>query len=167
MTTVAVNTYTHSVTYLADNMLKSVKDVIRLIGLDPTNFVDDWSTNMRAIKTWLGTGHLRTVILEVFDPRTDALVGRWDIDVVYGWNASGDGAFWADTENLRYHIRKAGVAPSEARYRLLLDNAPGRPDVEGWGSVTSRSTAGMVRQSLGSTIEHNGLGATAAYWRKV
>ena len=56
MTTVAVNTYTHSVTYLADNMLKSVKDVIRLVGLDPTNFVDDWSLNMRAIKTWLGTG---------------------------------------------------------------------------------------------------------------
>jgi hypothetical protein len=37
MTSVAVNTYTHSVVYVADNILKSMKDIIRLSGLDPTN----------------------------------------------------------------------------------------------------------------------------------
>ena len=36
MTNVAVNTYTHSVTYVADNILKSLKDIIRLSGLDPS-----------------------------------------------------------------------------------------------------------------------------------
>ena len=42
MTSVAVYTYTHSVTYVADNILKSFKDIIRLSGLDPAKFVDDW-----------------------------------------------------------------------------------------------------------------------------
>lgn len=165
MTSVAVNTYTHSVTYLADNILKSFKDVIRLSGLDPGRLVADWETNMHALKTWLGTGDLERVVLEVFNPRTGALIVRWDIDVVYNWS-SGDGSFWTDTEQLKYHIRKAGMAPSDASYDILIKTKPGRPDVAGWGTGTYRSTEGFVRHSLGSTIEHYGLGGSAAYWRK-
>ena len=165
MTTVAVNTYTHSVTYVADNILKSMKDIIRLSGLDPTNLVDGWSSNMRALQIWLGSQHLETVVLEIFDSKSDALVGRWDIDVIYT-TGSGDGGFWTDTEQIKYHVRKAGLTPREAKYRLLLQNKHGRPDVQGWGPAEYRSTNGFVRHSLGSTIEHNGLGGNAAYWRK-
>ena len=104
-------------------------------------------------------------MLEIYNPKTDALIGRWDIDIVYGWS-SGDGSFWTDTEQLKYHIRKAGLAPSDASYRFLLHTKPGRPDVNGWSKATGRSTDGMVRHSLGSTIEHSGLGGNAAYWRK-
>ena len=75
-------------------------------------------------------------------------------------------AFWTDTEQLKYHIRKAGLAPGDARYEMLLQPRPGRPDVEGWSKGAYRSTDGMVRHSLGSTIEHSGLGGNAAYWRK-
>jgi hypothetical protein len=164
MTSVAVNTYTHSVTYLADNILKSFKDIIRLSGLEPGKFVAGWESNIRAIKTWLSTGDLEQVILEVFDPRTNALVVRWDIDIIYNW--SGDGSFWTDTEQLKYHIRKAGFAPSDATYDILLKTMPGRPDVTGWGPGSYRSTDGFVRHSLGSTINHYGLGGNAAYWRK-
>jgi hypothetical protein len=164
MTSVAVNTYTHSVIYVADNILKSFKDIIRMSGLDPAKFADNWETNMRAIKAWLGSGDLEKVILEVFNPSTGALVVRWDIDIVYGW--SSDGGFWTDTEQLRYHIRKAGLAPSDASYDILLKTKPGRPDVAGWGPGGFRSTDGFVRHSLGTTIGHNGLGASAAYWRK-
>ncbi len=165
MTSVTVNTYTHSVTYVADNILKSLKDIVRLSGLDPSKLVDGWESNMLALRTWLDSGDLQTVILEIYDPRTDALITRWDIDIVYNWS-SGDGSFWTDTEQLKYAIRKSGVAPSAASYRLLMDNKPGRPAVPGWSSTTYRSTSGMVRQSLGSTIEHSGLGGSAAYWRQ-
>ncbi|MEA3015197.1 MAG: hypothetical protein QOD42_3742 [Sphingomonadales bacterium] len=165
MSSVAVYSYTHSVTYVADNILKSLKDIIRLSGLDPSKLVGSWESNMRAVRTWLESGHLRTVVLEIYDPRTDALVTRWDVDIVYTW-ASGDGSFWTDTDQLRYAIKKAGLVPAAASYRLLMDNKPGRPDVSGWTTSSYRSTDGMVRQSLGSTIEHSGLGASAAYWRK-
>jgi hypothetical protein len=165
MTTVTVNTYTHSVVYVADNILKSLKDIIREVGLDPAKLMGDYETNMRALRAWLSSQDLRQVNLEIYDPVTDALITRWDLDIAYGWSAD-DGNFWTDTDQLRYAIRKAGVVPSTARYRLLMDNKPGRPDVAGWSPDTYRSTVGMVRQSLGSTIEHNGLGASAAYWRK-
>lgn len=165
MSTVAVYSYTHSVTYVADNILKSLKDIIRLSGLDPSSFVGDWATNMLAVQTWLNTGDLRKVVLEIYNPRTDALVFRWDIDISYSWS-SGDGSFWTDTDQLRYAIRKAGLASNEARYRLLLDTHPGRPDVIGWSQASYRSIDGMVRQSLGSTIEHSGLGASTSYLRR-
>jgi Bacterial HORMA domain 2 len=165
MTAVAVNTYTHSVTYVADNILKSLKDIIRLSGLDPSEFVGDWDLHMRGIQTWLGTGDLERVKLEIYDPETDALIFLWEIDIAYGWSG-GDGAFWTDTEQLRYAIRKAGLVPSEARYRLLLNTKSGRPDVPGWSKATGRSTDGMVRQGLGTTVEHSGLGANTSYLRR-
>lgn len=165
MTNVVVNTYTHSVTYVADNILKSLKDIIRLSGLDPTKFVEDWDVSKRGIKAWLESKDLRCVTLEIFDPKTDALIVRWDVDISYGWT-DGDGNFWADTEQLKHAIRKTGVAPSEARYRIVTDTNPGRPNVLGWSSTSYRSTAGMVKQSLGTTVEHSGLAANAGYWRR-
>lgn len=165
MTTVAVYSYTHSVTYVADNILKSFKDIIRMSGLDPAKFARDWEVNIRGIKAWLMSGHLERVTLEIYHPRTDALIIRWDIDISYSWT-NGDGSFWTDTEQLRYAIRKAGVAPSEVNYDLVARTKPGRPEVAGWSSCSARSTAGMVRQALGTTIEHSGLAASAAYWRR-
>lgn len=164
MTVVAVNTYTHSVTYVADNILKSFKDILKLSGLDPMAFINDWETNRRAIRAWLESGDLEKVILEIFHPSTGALITRWDIEIVYGW--TGDGGFWTDTEQLKYHIKKAGIAPSQAAYDILLKTKPGRPNVDGWGPGSFRSTDGFVRHSLGSTLSHSGLAGNAAYWRK-
>lgn len=74
MTSVAVNTYTHSVTYLADNILKSLKDIILFSGLDPSAFVDDWETHKRGVHTWMMSSDLETVTLEIYNPRTDVLI---------------------------------------------------------------------------------------------
>ena len=165
MSSVSVYSYTNSVTYVADNVLKSLKDIIRLSGLDPTGLTERWESTQRALKTWIESKDLERVILEVYDPATDRLVIRWDIDIVYSWSAN-EGTFYTDTEQLRYHILKAGIAPSQAKYQILLQNKPGYPAVAGWGDGAYRSTTGMVKQSLGSTIEHSGLGANAGYWRK-
>jgi len=165
MTSVVVNTFTNSVIYVADNILMSMKEIIRLSGLDPSNLVEGWSLHKRGLQSWLLSRHLETVVLEVFDPNTDALVGRWDIDVIYTTGV-GDGVFWTDTAQIKYHIQKVGVVPSQARYRLLLQNKPGADEVDGWGPGKYRSTDGFARHSLGSTIEHNGLGGNTAYWRK-
>ena len=164
MSTVSVYSYTHSVTYVTDNVLRSLKDIIRLSGLSPANLANSWESKHRAIKTWIESRHLERVELEIFNPATNALIVRWDLDIVYQWS-NGDGSFYTDTEQLKYAIKKAGVAPESANYEIILKTKPGRPDVSGWGPATSRSTDGMVRQTLGSTVEHSGLGASAAYWR--
>lgn len=165
MTSVTVNTYTHSVTYVSDNILKSLKDIIVQSDLDPAKLVGEWSVMQRGLRTWLESQHLERVVLEIYNPKTDALAVRWDLEISYGWSAD-DGNFWVDTEQLVYHMRKVGLPPSEAKYRVVLHNKPGRPDVTGWSPCEMRSTEGMVRQSIGSTVEHCGLSANASYWRK-
>ena len=161
--TVAI-TYTHTVTYVTTKMLLTLKEIIREIGLDPAVLADGWSTYENAISTWLSTQHLQRVILEVYDPRTDALVTRWDLDVVY--TTIGDGALWVDTAAIRYSIAKAGLVPSSCRYDIILRATPGRPDVTGWSSCTYRSTDGFNRFSVGATVGGNGLSAQASYWSK-
>lgn len=164
-TYVVVNTYTHSVTYVTDKLLTSIKSIIRLSGLSPAKMTDSWVTLERGIKTWLGTQHLEEIHLEVFNPTTDKLVGRWDFAIFYGFQ--GDGAFWVDTDDIKYHIQKAGYWPSTCEYRIVVTNKPGRPDVSGWSTTTLRSTSGFVRQSIGTTINGSGLNAGTGYWRSV
>lgn len=166
MSTVAVYSYAQSVTFVADNILRSFKDIIRLSGLNPEQFVGDWDVLQRGISRWIDSRHLDFVTLEIYNPTTDELIKRWDISVSYTW-AEDAGTFWTDTEQLRMAIRKAGLSPEQAKYRVLVKNKEGRPGVDGWSATTFRSADGFVKQSLGSTIDHNGLSANASYWRKV
>ena len=69
-TFVAVNTYTHSVTYVTDNILRSLQDIVRLSGLDPARIADDWTVLERGISTWIESKHLETIVLEVYNPST-------------------------------------------------------------------------------------------------
>lgn len=159
-----VNTYAYSATYVADNVLLSLKEIIRESGLNPEKLTNDWFVLQLGLSTWLRTGHLKRVVLEVYKPLTGALVGRWDFDISYG--VVGDGSMWINTEDVRYHILKAGSWPSTCDYEIIVSNSPGRPDVSGWGETTFRSTEGFVRQSIGTTVDGSGISAGAAYWRR-
>ena len=164
-TSVFVNTYAYSVTFVADKMLVSLKEIIRESGLSPVKLVSDWRILQRGISTWLKTQHLEMVTLEVFNPDTNALVGRWDFEIYYG--ASGDGDMWVNTEDIKYHIRKAGLWPSLCDYRIVVTTKDDSPAVTGWSATVLRSTAGFIRHSIGTTINAQGaVRAGTAYWRK-
>jgi hypothetical protein len=165
MTSTITFSRTHSHTFVADNISKSLKDIIRLTGMDPAKFAERIPSLNRAISAWLQSGHLQEVVLEIYTPSNNNLVGRWDIEVRYDWD-SGDGSFFADWEQIKYAIQKSGTVPSSANYNVILVVSPNEPHVDGWSSCEFRSTEGLVRQGIGSTIEHNGLGTSTAYWRK-
>jgi hypothetical protein len=164
-TFVVVNTYAYSVTYVTGKILNSIKNIIRLSGLSPEKLIDEWAILERGIMTWLSGEFLEEIHLEVYSPVTDALIGRWDFEIFYGY--TGDGAFWVDPDAIKYHIKKAGVWPSSCEYRIVVTTKPGRPDVAGWRTTTLHSTDGFVRQSIGTTIDGSGLSAGTGYWRKV
>jgi hypothetical protein len=163
-TSTFVISYAYTVTYVTTKMLLVLKEIIREIGLDPSRFTNDFDTYEDAVSTWISSRHLQRVTLEVYDPRTDGLVTRWDIDVMY--STIGEGRLWVDTAAVRYAIAKAGVAPSSCSYDIKLKNAPGRPDVPGWGPCGFRSTDGLRRYSVGATVGGNGLHAQTAYWSR-
>lgn len=162
---VKVNTYTHSLTYVTDQMLRSLQLIIILAGLDPANFVNDWATHELAIKTWLLSGHLQSVVLEVTHPFVGGLVTRCDFNIDYGYG-DGNGSMWVDTDALRFAITKLGVIPAHCNYKITLITLPGRPYVPGWGAGSLLSTSGFTKQGLGATIGTHAIGAQASYWRR-
>jgi hypothetical protein len=167
MSTVAiVNTYVYSVTYLTDKMLRSLQELIRDLGLDPAKFTTGWVSSDLAISTWLKSGHLETIALEIYDPaQSSKAILVPEFEIVYG-SGDDDGSFWVDGEALRYEILKAGTLSSQCTYSLICTNKPGRPDVDGWELVDGRSREGMTRYVAGKTISAPGLSANSSYWAR-
>jgi hypothetical protein len=163
-TFVVVNTYSHSVTYVTDNILRCLQDIVRQSGLNPNKIASDWDVLERGIKKWIDTRDLEELSLEVYNPKDDKLIGRWDFTIYYGYT-DGSGSFYVDTDQIKWAIRKAGVWPGDADYRIVADTKAGQPDVYGWSSTTYRSAAGFVKQSIGTTVEGAGLSAGASFWR--
>lgn len=157
-----VDTYVHTVTYVTDKLLLSVKEIVRESGLNTAKMSRKWADLERAISTWITSRHLKQVQLEIFNPKTQMLVCRWDLEILYGYG--GDGSLWVDTDAVRYNIAKAGLIPSVCDYRITVTTARGAPAVEGWGSCTMYSTDGLSRYTIGTTIGGNGLGASISYW---
>lgn len=161
---VSVNTHSHSVAYVTDQMLRSLRSIITWTGLDPKQFVDEWASYELAVRTWLDSQHLQTVVIEITNT-SGGLATRWDFSVDYGYG-SGDGSMWADTQALKFAIAKAGVQPSECKYSISLLTKPGKSSVAGWGTGTLLSTDGFTKQSVGTTIGTHTIGTQASYYRK-
>jgi hypothetical protein len=164
-TTVRVRSYAHAVTYVADNILRSLQDIVRMSGLDPSQIANDWNVLNRGISTWMSDKHLEAVILEVYAAASDELVGRWDVDIVYEYS-SDNGTFYVDTDAIRYAIKKAGMVPATCRYRVVVTRLNGAVNVDGWVNTELRSTAGFVRQSVGTAVSASGVGGGLAYYRR-
>jgi hypothetical protein len=168
-TSVKVNTRTHATTHVATNMLRSVKQIIRESGLSTDKILSEWGVLEAGVATWLGSGHLQSLVLEVYDPSKPAgsdLVGRFDFTIDYQYYGDSDGELWLDPDTVAYTVRKNGSYPSRCAYRLVADTAPGRPQVAGWSDTTLRSTAGFTRQSVGTTIGGGSLGAGLSYYTR-
>jgi hypothetical protein len=165
-TAVSVNTFTHSVTYVTDQILLSIRRIISWSELDPAKFLGNRDVLENGVKTWLRTRDLEQAMLEIIEPITAKLLVRWDIDVRYTSNANDDGTFWADTDAIKNAIKKCGAVPSECRYRILVHLKEGATAVSGWATTTLSSTDGLKRYCVGTTIGANSVAAGTAYWKR-
>ena len=164
-TTVQVNVHTYATTHVATNLIRSLKQLVVSCGLDATKLLGDWRTLERGVETWLRTGHLTRLILEIYPTHTGTLVRRFDFDIDYSYHPSGDGDLWIDPDTVAYALRKAGQLPANCSYDILAQTSPGRPHVDGWGTGVLRSTAGLTRRSVGATVGGGYLGASLGIWK--
>lgn len=167
-TAVHVNTTVYATTHVATNMLGSIRSIIKGSGLDPGRIRQGWAVLEDGLATWLSSGHLKAVTLEVYDPskRANNLVGRFDFAIDYGYYPSGDGELWLDPETVAHAIRKNGSFPARCDYRILADCAPGHPKVPGWETASYRSTSGFTRHTVGTAIGGGSLGAALVYYTR-
>lgn len=164
-THVSVNTYTHSVTYVTGEMVRSLKQIVRLSGLNADLLMNSWVSLETAISVWIRSKHLTKVTLEIYNPKTNGLVTRWDFEINYSYGADDDGSLWADHDAIKIAIAKAGVISTTCKYEFKI-LAPGGEAVNGWSKGSYRSTDGFLQHSLGTTIAGNSLGTGTSFWRK-
>ncbi len=168
-TSVRVNTSAYATTHVATNMLRGLRQIIRGSGLSIDRIRDEWQVLEDGVATWLGSGHLQALTLEVFDPRKPAgadLVGRFDFTIDYGYYSDGDGELWLDSDTVAFAIRKNGSYAPGCDYRFVATTAPGHPYVAGWSDTTLRSTAGFTRHAVGTAIGGGSLGAGLTYYTR-
>ena len=155
---------THTATFVADNMRNLLRDLIHAVGLDPYDLLDDWSVIGRGVRTWLESGHLQKIIIEFYRLGSGSAVARWDFPINY--DGSGvDDDMWVDKEHLRRTISKADRPPPGCKYRVVLINGPGRPDVPGFVATTLLLTEGLVSRATGTVIATRDIMASIEYWR--
>lgn len=164
-TFVSVSTYTHSVAYLTDKMLVSLKDIVRWSGLYPSRLVNDWGVLDSGIRTWLLGEYLLAVVLEIFNPETGNLVVRWDFDIRYTFDRDDDGAFWVDTDAIQHAIKKCGLIPARCSYQIVVSTKPNSPKVPGWAPAQFRPTDGFAKHLIGTTVAANTLASGLGYWK--
>lgn len=164
MSVVSVNTFTHTAGYLTANLIRSVTDIIKAVGLDPGELPSQALD--RGLKVWIEDEDLIRLVLEIYSRSTGRLVSRFDFDVDYTYSTGSDGRFWLDTDQVKFAIRKAGLLPSNCSYGVVATTKPGRRDVEGWSSATLRSTDGMTRHAVGTAIGAGSSAAGLAYYSR-
>lgn len=162
-TFVSTPSYTHTVTHLTDKLLTSISTIIRDSGLDMGRLCRTRDRLEQGIKTWLESGHLEYVVLEIYEPGTDKLIRLWKFEVFTDGN--GEQGFWFDGADIRYHLKKAGVVPSSCDYTVKVHNKPGEPAVSGWSTCSFRDASSLRQYSLGTTISVGNSGARTSYYR--
>jgi len=169
MSTVYVGSTTHTTTYVATNLLRSVRLLVTAAGLDPTKFVSTWSQWEDGIAHWLSQQGLSALVLEVFDPNRagNDLVGRFDFTLSYAYG--GDGDMWIDPDIIEFTIKKSGSYPSLCKYRLVATTTAFAtdPPTGSWVDATFRSTDGFSKHSVGTSVAGGATSASLSYYRKV
>lgn len=164
-TVVTTYTYSHSATYVTDQILRSLSAVVRHLGLDHRKLIGDWEVIDEAINTWLHSGHLQEVILEIYEPYSGSLVYRWDYPIEYAYRDE-EGNMWVDLDAIQFAIAKSGSVPAECLYRVICSVQSGHPPVVRWGPTQLRSTEGFAKYNIGTIVGTHEIGARASYWRR-
>ena len=165
----AVSTYAfsrlHTSVFVSDKMRKLMILLVRYHGLDPVHIADAWTDWVdRAVRTWLESGHLRTIIIEFYRPWSNNAEARWDFPIRFDGSGVED-EMWVDRAFLEGSIAKAKAPPAGCSYRIVLQVAPGAHDVAGVGNTVLRSTDGLVAREIGTVISTPDIMASGKYYR--
>ena len=128
-------------------------------------FVDAWSDWVdHAARTWLESGHLKSIVIEFYRPGYDTADARWDFPIRYDGN--GVDEMWVDRLFFEESFAKAEAPPAGCLYRIVLIHKPGEPYVPGLSSTTMRSINGLSSREIGTVVATPDIMASARYYRR-
>lgn len=165
MSTLA-SSHTHNITYVVEGLKSSLLQIVNLFGLSRDNLINNWESTERAIKTWINSGHLYKVSLEIFDSNDAGfLVGKVDMEIDLNSDDDlGDLGRWKNKEAVAAAMAKYIFKGSTLKYRVILSTKQGEPAVDGWGTAESKSSARLTQNHYGTTIGTSTLKVTTSVW---
>jgi hypothetical protein len=155
---------THSVTFLSDNLLNTLREIIRENGLSPEKLMQDRDVIASGLRTWLASGDLTRIVVEFYRPGGTVADARWELPVTY--DGSGvDDDMWVDKNYLRQLIAKAKRPATDCSYRIILFTSVGAQTVAGFSDCSLLPTGSLVARSAGTVIATGHMTAAITYWK--
>ncbi|MFJ3233912.1 hypothetical protein [Streptomyces sp. NPDC086787] len=146
----SVNVTTRAVVYTANEIVRIFYEAISDAGLDVTELATIQPVVENGLRTWLTMRKLEAAYLEIFDPSTDTVRCRADLNLVY--SSDSEERHHTDIDRVKAATRSLGSYPG-CSYRVVVSLADGAPDVQGWQSTTLGSVQHLSRQDVGDVID--------------
>lgn len=146
-TDVAVNVTERSVTYIANTVFQMLFRIANGRGLSPRYITENREVIENGLFTWLAEQSLQRACLEVYLPRARHALEQWEFEFSYV-SDSVAGAEQPPIAELAELCARLKALPRRARYRVVVQTAPGATEVPGWEPTNLRSVGGSQSHEL-------------------
>lgn len=176
---VNVASWTQTYNFVANETATFLLNYTDHRNLDVNKLVDMREKIEDAIWTYLSSGHLTRVIVEVYHESNGELEERFDLkyDITSPDNLSqqeiedmNETNFQSYHEEIMEELRKYDPPPSGCTYRIMIgyrttnDIGESPPDLDGWTSANPRDTTDLENKSLGDAINAGPIDAAAEFY---
>lgn len=163
-TEVSTYTITHTATHVADVILGSIADILRILQIDFTNLYGYWPTYEKAIIAWIRESSLECVALECHRP--DGQVEPiFEFPVLYRAKSVGERTFAADRRALLLYLNKLQQVPLGTTYKIFCTFNRSPSDQPGWSAGIRSSVESMRYSSFGTLASGPHAGAGLRQYR--
>jgi hypothetical protein len=164
-TSVGVRVWATSTIYVANEALRTQMEIVGSRGLNIDYIASDLEVISKGYRTWLTTRHLKKAILEIYDPRTDKAVERWDLCFDYDSSGTGDPReFRTEMGKLKDFVSKLRKLPPGCEYHIIVELGDGAPLVQGWEPCSLRSIDHLKKKLFGNHIDTAKIKVAMEYW---
>ena len=157
MTTTRANvragTQTRSAVYVANEVIRSLLEIVGQRGLPLEQMQSRLEFYSDSFRLLVAGRWLESVTLEVFDPGSNRLVEKYELDLSYAPTAQGEESFATHVDKLRTELSRLAKLGPKLCYRVLIQRTEGSPDVPGWYPTVSRDDSHLQKTAAGKFIE--------------
>jgi len=150
---------------VANELVRILQDLVHQRGLPLDYMHRCHEILVSGFRTWLTSRWLKGAILEVWEPTSNQLVERYDLELDYQPPRSGG------AERFETRIKEVAAALSRLpqkhpnrEYRVIADLNPGAPMLPGWEETNLRDTSHLQRQEGGNVIDTARIGVAFHFW---
>ncbi len=163
---IGVNIAVYPVTYVSNQILNCFIRTVDKRGLSLDYMNQHKDTISSGLFTWVGTGTLEKIILEIYDSDKDVVLERFDMCFEYSAAvpSTSDSIFETNLEKLEDFLGKLPSLPSDASYRVVAVLSKDAPQAPGWSPTSLRSADHLRNQKLGGLIKADYIGVAMEYW---